>query len=277
MLFRSHKVSASRDCIAGLSNKIVGAVKPPALRYPPWASRKTQLVVPSWHSRPVLGDIGRKKYYKSKSSYSGVCPMTFASHLPPAIQRTFSAIPESGMEDIESWLVRDHLGVLPSITWDEVSESMRVLIVSEAGTGKTYECKTRQELLWDRGEPAFYLELSELAMASLEDLLTSEAESRLKVWLTSQSDVATFFLDSIDELRLTLKSFKTALNKLSKALSGHLARARIVITTRPIPVDLQLISRYLPVELVREQDVTPSAEGFAQAVMGKAEIGRAHV
>ncbi|WP_143514165.1 ATP-binding protein [Pseudomonas syringae] len=221
-----------------------------------------------------IRDTCRKKYYKSKSSYSGVCLMTFASSPPPAIRRTFCAIPESGMDDIEAWLVRDHLGFLPSITWDEVSESMRVLIVSEAGAGKTYECKTRQELLWDRGEPAFYLELSELAMASLEDLLTSEEESRLKVWLTSQSDVATFFLDSIDELRLTLKSFKTALNKLSKALSGHLARARIVITTRPIPVDLKLISRYLPLELVPEQDVTPSAEGFAQAVMGKAVESR---
>lgn len=200
--------------------------------------------------------------------------MSSVSPLPAAIQRTFSAIPESGMDDVESWLVRDHLGFLPSITWDEVSESMRVLIVSEAGTGKTHECRTRHQLLWSRGEPAFYLELAELATASIGDLLTLEAETRLEVWRTSQSDVATFFLDSIDELRLTLKSFRTALNKLSKAIDGNLARARIVITTRPIPLDMQLIRRYLPYESPMAVDEPPSAGNFVRSVMGETREAR---
>lgn len=38
--------------------------------------------------------------------------------------------------------------------------------------------------------------------------MTPEQESRLDAWPASQSDMATFFLDSIDELKLTRGSFE---------------------------------------------------------------------
>ena len=48
------------------------------------------------------------------------------------------------------------------------------------------------------------------------------------------TDVATFFLDSIDELRLSLGSFEQALKCLNRAIGSKLGQSRIVITTRPI-------------------------------------------
>jgi hypothetical protein len=146
-----------------------------------------------------------------------------------------------------------------------VLKSKRVLIVSEMGAGKTYECRAQRDRLVGIGEAAFVLELATLAGSSVREMLGFEEEKRFDEWLRSQSDVATFFLDSIDELRLSARSFEQALKRLAKALSGQLARARIVITTRPIPIDRELIVRHLPVPLPPLP--APTEQAFAKLMM----------
>ncbi|KAB0567776.1 ATP-binding protein [Pseudomonas palleroniana] len=185
------------------------------------------------------------------------------------IRRAFGTLSQEKAADIENLILRDQLGLTPTIDWDELLKSMRVLIVSEAGTGKTFECRAQHQQLWKGGEPTFFLELSDLAQSPFEDLLSQEEESRFHAWQISQSDVATFFLDSIDELQLTLGSFKVVLNKLSKKLQGNLDRVRIVITTRPIPVDQHLIRRYFPCQISLEDTASPSAERFAEVASGQ--------
>ncbi len=120
-------------------------------------------------------------------------------------------------------------------------------MISEAGAGKTYECREQAQQLWDAGEPAFFVELTGLATGDLRSLLDDDEERRLNAWLASQSDVATFFLDSIDELKLTRGSFEQALKHLKRGIGSQLGRARIVITSRPIPFDEELVRRLLPV------------------------------
>ncbi|TQF14188.1 ATP-binding protein [Myxococcus llanfairpwllgwyngyllgogerychwyrndrobwllllantysiliogogogochensis] len=151
--------------------------------------------------------------------------------------------------------------------WDKLLESQRVLIVSEAGAGKTYECAAQKQVLWDRGEPAFHLELAQLATTSLCDLLSPVEEARFEEWRAAQSAVATFFLDSIDELKLTLGSFDLALKRLSKAVAGQFGRVRIVSTTRPIAVDKQLIQKHFPVP--EPVALIPSGDAFADIAMGR--------
>ena len=104
-----------------------------------------------------------------------------------------------------------------------------------------------------------------MAAGDLRDQLDEEEEARLDAWLLSQSDVATFFLDSIDELRLSLGSFEQALKRLRKAIASQLGRARIVLTTRPIPFDQQLVRRLLPVPPAPSME--PSEETFAKIAM----------
>ena len=115
------------------------------------------------------------------------------------------------------------------------------------------------------GEPAFFVELARLAEEDLRSLLDHDEEARLDAWLFSQSAVATFFLDSIDELKLTLRSFEQALKRLKKGIDGHLNRTRIVITTRPIPFDEQLVRHLLPIPPAPSTE--PSEETFAKIVM----------
>lgn len=181
------------------------------------------------------------------------------------IARTFQNIRESQLSEADKQSSLVSMGWSKSSTWEELLQSKRVLIISEAGAGKTYECKKQAKFLWDAGEPAFFVELTDLASINIQDLLSVEEEARLNAWRLSQSDVATFFLDSIDELKLSFKSFELALKRLNKAIGSQLERARIVITTRPIAFDQHLIRHILPIPAIPSTE--PREEAFAKIAM----------
>ena len=178
------------------------------------------------------------------------------------IQRSFQDIADGKITDYEQTYRFSDLGLHRSFRWDVLLKSRRVLIISEAGSGKTYECQTERDRLWDLGEPAFYIELSELVRNKLNDLFSFQEQGRFDAWLSSQSDIATFFLDSIDELTLSLGIFEVALKKLNKALAGQLGRVRIIITTRPVYIDINLVHKHLPVFNISEP-VMVNGEAFA--------------
>jgi len=163
------------------------------------------------------------------------------------IERTFQDIPDGKIEDADQHEFLVSLGWSIGTSWGELLQSKRILIVSEAGAGKTYECKVQSQRLSNAGAPAFFVELSSLASANLRDLFDSEEEARLDGWLASPDEEATFFLDSVDELKLTQHSFELALKRFKKEIKDQLHRARIVITTRPIPFDESLIRTLLPI------------------------------
>ena len=189
------------------------------------------------------------------------------------IERTFQDIPEGkiGEADQQSFLVS--LGWSRGTTWEILLRSRRVLMISEAGAGKTYECRGQAQFLREAGEHAFFIELAALARGDLRSLLDGDEEARLDSWLSSQSDIATFFLDSIDELKLSLGSFEIALKRLKKGINSQLGRARIVITTRPVPFDEQLVRSLLPIPPA--PSVEPSEETFAQIAMNDHQIRQA--
>ena len=192
--------------------------------------------------------------------------MTEPSSDPPSIKRSFRDLSDAEVADIEKASALARVGWTGSFDWDELLRSQRVLIVSEAGAGKTYECQAQQDRLRKAGEPAFFLDLATLAGSSVRDMLGGDGEEeRLDSWLRSQSEIATFFLDSVDELKLTLGKFDQALKRLYKALAGQLGRARIIITTRPVPIDRELVVRHLPIPVSREAGAT--AEAFADMMM----------
>ena len=181
------------------------------------------------------------------------------------IERTFKDIPEGKVNeaDQQSFLVR--LGWSQGTTWDDLLRSKRILMISEAGAGKTYECHERTKYLRSVGETAFRVELAALATEELRGQLDAEEETWLDAWLSSQSDVATFFLDSLDELKLTLPSFERALKRFKKCIGNQLHRARVVITTRPIPFDERLVRKILPVP--PDYSSEPREEAFAKIAM----------
>lgn len=181
------------------------------------------------------------------------------------IERTFNDIPEGKVNDADKQSFLVSLGWSRGCGWDDLLHSKRIMIISEAGAGKTYECRKQSERLWGAGEPAFFVELAALAKEDLRSLLDADEEARLDEWLTSQSEVATFFLDSIDELKLTKGSFELALKRLKKGIEGQLHRACFVITTRPIPFDEQLVRNILPIPM--SPTFESGEEAFAKIAM----------
>ena len=182
------------------------------------------------------------------------------------VERTFKDIPEDKIyeADQQSFLVS--LGWSQDMTWEDLLLSKRVLMIAEAGAGKTFECREQAKRLRDAGEAAFFVELTGLGTGDLRSLLGDDEEARLESWISSQSDVATFFLDSIDELKLSRGSFELALKRFKKGIRSQIGRARIVITTRPTPFDEQLVRRVLPIPPASSTE--SNAETFAKIAMG---------
>ncbi|WP_295540826.1 ATP-binding protein [uncultured Pseudacidovorax sp.] len=152
--------------------------------------------------------------------------------------------------------------------WTDLLKSRRIMVYAEAGAGKTHECISRAKILWDAGEPAFFLELADLARQGGRDLLSGPERQRLDEWRQRDEGIATFFLDSFDELKLSRGSFRKALLELERLVEGRLARARIVVTTRPIPFDAETFRQLLPIP---EEQVDPNPEQFARIAAGVQE------
>lgn len=166
--------------------------------------------------------------------------------ITPDLDRTFFDLPTDENTQIETTEFLADLAIGRRIDWPTLLESERVLVVSEAGMGKTYECQRQQEKLWEEGRAAFFVELAGLAADSLERQFSTEEKQRFDNWKAAQTERAFFFLDSVDELKLTQRSFETTLKQFAAALGNNLGRACLVLTTRPTALDLNIVRNRLP-------------------------------
>ena len=78
------------------------------------------------------------------------------------IERTFQNIPEGNLREADQQSISVSLGWSRGETWEDLLRSRHVLMISEAGAGKTHECRGQAKRLWDAGEPAFFVELAAL-------------------------------------------------------------------------------------------------------------------
>ena len=155
------------------------------------------------------------------------------------IRRAFRDLSPEQIDDAEQSSLLRHSLFGKSAQWEDILQSSLILLLSEAQSGKSYECRTRQELLWAAGEPAFLVELAAVAAQSWAELRSPEESERLDAWRRGNG-IATIFLDSVDELKLTQGSFRTALRNVANDLAGQMGRVRVVLTSRPLPVDRAL-------------------------------------
>lgn len=138
-----------------------------------------------------------------------------------------------------------------TIEWFSLLESQRVLLVAEAGAGKTHECEEQASNLFKRGEAAFFLRLEAVAADGIRSSLNGEQfKRRFDDWRASSSQIGYFFFDSIDELQLVHGDFRKALERVNEDLEGALSRATVVVTSRPVDIDRRAFAEVLPVPKV---------------------------
>lgn len=142
---------------------------------------------------------------------------------------------------------REQAPLSKGIGWAQLLESQRILLIAEAGAGKTHECKAQAKLLFGAGEAAFFLRLEEVSASGVRLCLYGKQQKRFDDWRASASQMGYFFLDSIDELQLAHADFRDALERLGHDLEGGWVRATIVVTSRPVDIDRKAFAELLPV------------------------------
>ena len=199
------------------------------------------------------------------------------------LQRRFDILTEAELEDADLLAALNEYEFQPtkSIDWSKLLQYDRVILLATAGAGKTKEMCEQKKRLVEEGRFACFVDLVALGSPNHEpfvDLIPADEQERFEAWREDGSTPAWFFLDAVDELKLTQGNLARALRRLSNALTGHLARARVIISCRPSDwrpsVDLATVQNRLPVP-ERGDDVPspPSEEAFLNAL--RRDQGRA--
>lgn len=117
-------------------------------------------------------------------------------------------------------------------TWTDLHEKRLVVVLGEAGIGKTIEFQSEVGRLREAGKAAFFIPLNQLSDAGSWSLVLNGHEMEFDAWAASD-EIGYFFLDSVDEARLTSHAdFERALAVVQRALGSNLTRVRVAISSR---------------------------------------------
>lgn len=94
------------------------------------------------------------------------------------------------------------LGVGSTIGWSGLLEKQRVVLLAEAGAGKSREMSEQARRLVEEGRYGFFVPLERLENRQLAGCLDMQCRQRFEKWKADGHDPGWFFLDSVDELKL---------------------------------------------------------------------------
>ena len=180
------------------------------------------------------------------------------------VQRRFHDLTEEELEDTESLLAWSEYDFGPAVGWSGLLEDDRVVLLAEAGSGKTMEMIEQAKRLVGEGRFAFFAPLESLDREPIVDLLSVADAKRFGEWKVDGRETAWFFLDAVDELKLVDGKLDRALRGLAKVVDGHTHRARVIISCRPSDwrphLDLTTVRDRLPVRARRRETPFRSPE-----------------
>lgn len=118
-----------------------------------------------------------------------------------------------------------------TLGWDDLISRRRVVLLAEAGSGKTTEMQAQARQQANRGRLAFYAKLEDVGRLGLETALKVSDRTLLADWRASDQD-AWFFIDSVDEAKDAGVKLPTALRAIAHAISGAERRAHVILSGR---------------------------------------------
>ncbi len=178
------------------------------------------------------------------------------------LHRTFHELSEhsSQNDDVD---VSRAFGAGERLGWPDLINKYRLIILSEAGSGKTAEIRNIAHTLREQGKPAFFLRLEHIPRDFEVAFEVGTCEA-FEEWLSSGEE-GWLLLDSVDEARLRNPGdFELAIRKLSRRISIAKDRTHIVITGRTTAwrpkTDLAYCTAHLPYAVVATSERDPQAE-----------------
>jgi hypothetical protein len=187
------------------------------------------------------------------------------------LQRRFHVLTASELAEPEHLAALNDHDYGGGVDWTDLLGHRRVVLLAEAGAGKTWEMMEQASRLTAQGCFAIFVPLEGLAAHPLRDLLTVEEGGRLEAWRTEGLAKGYFFLDAVDELKLTEGRLDQAILRLARSIDGQLDRAHVVLSCRPndwLPsTDQGVLERRLPVPTPQPlPSPAPAEDLFLQAL-----------
>lgn len=184
------------------------------------------------------------------------------------LQRTFHELPSKHLDDNDV-IVRRTFHLEKPITWPDLQQEYRVIILSEAGSGKTEELLHAAQTLTDHGKASFFLRLENVA-SDFDNSFEIGEPSQFQQWLEDSQSEGWMFLDSVDEARLhDPKDFEHAVRILGRRLIPALQRVHLLISGRSTAwrpkTDLETCIRHLPFEQPRSAE-SPNDDQFDDTI-----------
>ncbi len=146
------------------------------------------------------------------------------------------------------------------LAWDDLLTRSRVVILAEAGSGKSEELSDRSGRQRQAGKFAFYATVHDVAQDGLADALPPADRPVLEEWRQSDNP-GWFFIDSVDEAKLDGIQLDRALRRLATAILGAEGRAHIVLSGRftdwESRRDLARLEQELPIPAKRTAPAPP--------------------
>jgi hypothetical protein len=178
------------------------------------------------------------------------------------LNRTFHELPKDSCENDEIDISRV-FGIGERLRWPNLIKEYRLIMLSEAGSGKTYEIHNIARTLRAQEKPAFFLRLEHIPR-DFEDAFEVGTYETFEEWLASGEE-GWIFLDSVDEARLrNPRDFELAIRKLSRQISTAKDRTHVVITGRTNAwrpkTDLDYCTAQLPYAMAVTSESDPQAE-----------------
>jgi len=181
------------------------------------------------------------------------------------LNRTFQELSEYSSETDEVDL--SHAFVIGShLKWSDLLREHRVVLLSEAGSGKTEEIRNIAQKIGGEGKASFFVRLEHISN-DFEDAFEVGSFELFEEWIASGEE-GWLLLDSVDEARLRSPGdFELAIRKLGRKILTAKDRIHIIITGRTYAwrpkTDLDLCKKYLPITnaitTIAEQDQTDNS------------------
>ncbi|WP_117140657.1 NACHT domain-containing protein [Pseudomonas amygdali] len=189
------------------------------------------------------------------------------------INRTFHELAFDPEDDDNTALGRRTLNRQP-LRWQELLALHRVVILSEAGSGKTQEIRHVARMLRDEGKHAFFIRL-EHVRSDIEDAFEEGDYAEFQAWVSSGEE-GWLLLDSVDESRLRdPKDFEIAVKRLGRMIAPVAQSAHVILTGRSTAwrakSDYFLCHQHLPYKAVAtdveedDQDLNVASKARHQA------------
>jgi hypothetical protein len=149
------------------------------------------------------------------------------------------------------------------LSWEDISARRRVVVLAEAGSGKTEEMREQTRLRVADGQFAFFATVEDVGEDGLEGALRAIERPRLAEWRASDQK-AWFFVDSIDEAKLGRVRLDRALRRIADGIAGGERRAHLVLSCRLLDwefrSDLDRLNSELPIPSDPNLPSPPSAD-----------------